>query len=172
MQDRLSITVKAFNLTNITIIFNSPRNTSMHEYEHHAEKKINWIRGKCFTRFWLYSGHCRYIYFYLFKLYLYNPLTPGTFYDFGRVIFFIQKSHRIFARMFGLYDTMESSAVLTHWRLELKHKSKHCDAMESFPISRRYKVNQSLVTDLTCHRTTDAASKSDSNTWGVVPGSS
>ena len=56
MQDRLSITVKAFNLTNITIIFNSPRNTSMHEYEHHAEKKINWIRGKCFTPLWLYRA--------------------------------------------------------------------------------------------------------------------
>ena len=47
-----------------------------------------------------HSGHCKHIYFYLFKLYLYNPLTPGTFYVFGRVIFFIQKSHRIFARMF------------------------------------------------------------------------
>ena len=33
--------------------------------------------------------------------------------------------------------------------------------MESFPIIR-YEVNQSLVTDSTCHRTTDAASKSDS----------
>ena len=28
----------------------------MHEYEHNAEKKINWIRGKCFMRLWLYKG--------------------------------------------------------------------------------------------------------------------
>ena len=61
---------------------------------------------------------------------------------------------------------MENSAVLTHWRLELKHRSKHGDAIwKAFQLSdtKWTEVNW-LRPDSTCHRTTDAASKSDSNT--------
>ena len=49
---------------------------------------------------------------------------------------------------------------------------KHCDAICEKVVKRRDKMKQRFVTNSNGHWATNAASKSDSNTWGAVPGSS